>query len=519
MNSNKFLIFIILILSGFIFASCSEPSQSIAVGNLQIIYSSNSSLETIASRKDWKPIINPLYINGSNLSFNDYTQIWIKGEFTITGDPAVYSGIYLKSGLMTETVYLNNVFIGKKPIGRIVDLIMPGQYPVESTLLKTGKNVVYIHMGIPPMTNVNFSSYMRIQSKNDFEKTKSRNYLLYYQGLIAMIIIISSFIVMQVINYFFDRKTRTRLIYLSGLIAGIIVLSILLVRFDKIDMGLLLTFLYACVPPGFIYLMFLIQSMYGIFLLHINRAAFVVMIIFTMAICLLNGHILIQTIVLSSAIIMIVGCAVYLLHCLHRIKANKILLPFIIGGVAIMIISIFLQIFIPHFDIYYPRFANMYQFLLYLLAAIIYEAFDTRKKRIKIDRLYTTLKQTKSQAKSQAKATLTITDSSREKLEIIKTFIHKNYTSDISREGLASAVDINPNYLSTLFKAYTGKKINEYINSIRIKEAAKQLVNTDKKIIDIAFSTGFENLATFIRIFKNEMETTPSQYRKNMKIK
>lgn len=50
-----------------------------------------------------------------------------------------------------------------------------------------------------------------------------------------------------------------------------------------------------------------------------------------------------------------------------------------------------------------------------------------------------------------------------------------NYMENISREGLAGAIDISTDYMSRLFKTYTGKKINEYINDLRIQEAMKKL--------------------------------------------
>jgi len=107
----------------------------------------------------------------------------------------------------------------------------------------------------------------------------------------------------------------------------------------------------------------------------------------------------------------------------------------------------------------------------------------------------------------------TITESSEEKLKRVIAFIDANYQSDISREGLAAAVDLNANYMGTLFKSYTGIRISEYINENRIREAAARLRQGEEKIITIALSVGFESLATFNRAFKNRMGVTPSDYR------
>jgi AraC-like DNA-binding protein len=101
-----------------------------------------------------------------------------------------------------------------------------------------------------------------------------------------------------------------------------------------------------------------------------------------------------------------------------------------------------------------------------------------------------------------------------EKIRKAISFINKNYTHDISREGLAANSDMNTDYFSRAFKIYTGKKINDYINDLRIQNAAHELKNRDKTVINIAFDAGFENLRTFNRAFLKVMGITPSDYRK-----
>lgn len=326
-------------------------------------------------------------------------------------------------------------------------------------------------------------------------------------------IILSSFIVLQLINFLIDRKSKIRLFYVLSLIVNNIALTTLMIRFEKIDIELLITFYFAFVPLGLIIILFLIQSIYGIFLSNVNKVAVSLQLLFIVAIGVAINHVLIQSLLLLTAIGAWLGYIGYILFQLQNIKPKKTAFYFIITGLLIKSAIIVFLILAPHIDVYYPRFLNMYYFLFYLFATLIYEAYETKKQRIRIHRLYDILK--KSNASKTVK--LTITDSSEEKLKSILQFINENYTSDISREGLASAVDISPNYLSTLFITYTGKKINEYINSLRIKDAARQLAETDEKIIDIALSTGFDTLATFIRNFKKETGKTPSEYRENVK--
>lgn len=116
--------------------------------------------------------------------------------------------------------------------------------------------------------------------------------------------------------------------------------------------------------------------------------------------------------------------------------------------------------------------------------------------------------------REDAARTYSITSVTEEKIKKAVEYINANYTFDISREGLAASLDISPNHLGKFFKVQTGKKINEYINELRIQDAARKLREQKQEtIINIAFSVGFESLSTFNRTFLKIMGITPSEYK------
>ncbi len=106
-----------------------------------------------------------------------------------------------------------------------------------------------------------------------------------------------------------------------------------------------------------------------------------------------------------------------------------------------------------------------------------------------------------------------ISASVKKKLEYTIDFLNNNFLDIISRENLAITLGISPDYFSRLFKQYTGKKVQEYLNELRIKYAANMLTSSNKKIIDIAMESGFETLRTFNRDFIKQMNISPSEYR------
>ncbi len=106
-----------------------------------------------------------------------------------------------------------------------------------------------------------------------------------------------------------------------------------------------------------------------------------------------------------------------------------------------------------------------------------------------------------------------VTPGTEEKLNSVISYIAGNYHDNLSREGLAAMAGMSPNHLGKYFAIYTGKKIGDYINELRIKDAAKMLIETNENIIDIAYAVGFESLRTFNRAFLKVYSSTPTEFR------
>lgn len=112
-------------------------------------------------------------------------------------------------------------------------------------------------------------------------------------------------------------------------------------------------------------------------------------------------------------------------------------------------------------------------------------------------------------------SSLTIGPSTEKKMSAALDYVKQNYRSAISRNELADMLHMNPDNLGRYFKQYTGCKLSDYINALRMEEVKRQLTESDDRIINIAFSVGFESLSTFNRVFKARFQTTPIKYRKS----
>ncbi|MGL4370130.1 MAG: helix-turn-helix transcriptional regulator, partial [Spirochaetota bacterium] len=104
-----------------------------------------------------------------------------------------------------------------------------------------------------------------------------------------------------------------------------------------------------------------------------------------------------------------------------------------------------------------------------------------------------------------------------ERIVKVVEYIKENFRYDISREGLASLAGLHPDNLGKMFKIYTGRKIGDFINGLRIEEAMDKLAHEDIPVIDIAFVVGFESLRTFNRAFSAYAGVSPSEYRMSVR--
>jgi AraC-like DNA-binding protein len=96
--------------------------------------------------------------------------------------------------------------------------------------------------------------------------------------------------------------------------------------------------------------------------------------------------------------------------------------------------------------------------------------------------------------------------------KVIK-YINDHYMTEIPWADLALSLGIQPDSLGIQFKKYTGHRLEDYINELRVNEAARRLREEETHIIDVAFDVGFNRVKTFNRIFSKFMNESPCNYR------
>lgn len=81
-------------------------------------------------------------------------------------------------------------------------------------------------------------------------------------------------------------------------------------------------------------------------------------------------------------------------------------------------------------------------------------------------------------------------------------------------EQMASRMDMSPQHLTRLFRQELGIAPGTLLVRQRLKQAARELINTDLKIDAIATRAGYASLHSFTRLFTRHIGLPPGQYRK-----
>lgn len=89
--------------------------------------------------------------------------------------------------------------------------------------------------------------------------------------------------------------------------------------------------------------------------------------------------------------------------------------------------------------------------------------------------------------------------------------------SELNLQKLANALAIPPHYLSQTINEKLNQSFSEFINTYRVEEAKRRLLDPKMKhlsILAIAEDVGFNSKSSFNAVFKKQTNLTPSEFRK-----
>lgn len=102
-------------------------------------------------------------------------------------------------------------------------------------------------------------------------------------------------------------------------------------------------------------------------------------------------------------------------------------------------------------------------------------------------------------------------------VKTIKTmldWVEDNLEEEPGLPQMAHYVGYSEYYCSAKFHEYVGVSFKEYVFKRKLSRAARELVNSERRIIEIAVQFGFSSHEAFARSFKKMYGYSPRQCRK-----
>jgi AraC-like DNA-binding protein len=100
----------------------------------------------------------------------------------------------------------------------------------------------------------------------------------------------------------------------------------------------------------------------------------------------------------------------------------------------------------------------------------------------------------------------------------VSEYIMRNFDNDITLPEVASVSNMAVTTFCNFFKEHYRVTFVEYLNTVRIGYACKLLGDKNKNVVEIAYESGYKNLANFNRQFRKFKKMTPTEYRRKINI-
>ncbi len=104
-------------------------------------------------------------------------------------------------------------------------------------------------------------------------------------------------------------------------------------------------------------------------------------------------------------------------------------------------------------------------------------------------------------------------------LGMILNYCISHSDRNLSLGLLEKELHISKYYISHIMSNKLHMGFNDYVNSLRVSNACKHLVKSDRTVTEISEIVGFNTMRTFNRAFAKQMGCTPSEYRAQKRTK
>lgn len=98
--------------------------------------------------------------------------------------------------------------------------------------------------------------------------------------------------------------------------------------------------------------------------------------------------------------------------------------------------------------------------------------------------------------------------------QLALNYLREHFGEPITRESVAAALGLHPNYLSALARQQSGQPFHATLTGIRLDAAKRLLLDTDLKLERVARLSGYQSARYFVSAFRLAHGYTPGTFRR-----
>jgi len=101
----------------------------------------------------------------------------------------------------------------------------------------------------------------------------------------------------------------------------------------------------------------------------------------------------------------------------------------------------------------------------------------------------------------------------KDAVEQVVRWMHQNLDAEVSMEQLAERAGVSPFHFLRTFRRFTGVTPALFLSALRLVEAKRLLLTTERSVTDICFDVGYNSLGTFTTRFTQLVGLSPARLR------
>jgi AraC-like DNA-binding protein len=99
------------------------------------------------------------------------------------------------------------------------------------------------------------------------------------------------------------------------------------------------------------------------------------------------------------------------------------------------------------------------------------------------------------------------------RLKLVANYVAEHLGDKVTLADMAAAARLSRMHFAALFLRATGLRPHDYLLRQRVAAARELLLSSDRPIVEIALSVGFQTQAHFTTVFKRVTGSTPARWR------